>query len=156
MTPLTIGKTAPAFELPNQNKQNIKLSQFKGKWVVVYFYPRALTPGCTTQAKSLRDSLLKFKKLNTVILGISPDKPAVLKKFEARDSLNFTLLGDEAHNTTKAYNVWQEKSLFGRKYMGIVRTTYVIDPKGKISYVLPKVSPSTHTEELLKYLKENQ
>lgn len=156
MSLLTIGDAAPAFNLPNQDGETIQLSQFSGSWVVLYFYPRAMTPGCTTQACDLRDGLSELKKLNAVVLGISPDKPASLKKFVEKEGLNFTLLGDETHAMAENYGAWQEKSMYGKKYMGMVRMTYLIDPQGKIAHIMPKVSPKTHMDDVLAFLKNKQ
>lgn len=150
---LTIDTSAPDFSLADQNGNIIKLSQFQGKWVLLYFYPRAMTPGCTTQACALRDAKTPISALNTVVLGVSPDEPDALKKFEAKDSLNFTLLSDPNHTTAEAYGTWQEKNMYGRKYMGMARVTYIISPEGKIAHVMPKVSPKTHLDKILAFLE---
>lgn len=145
---LKVGEKAPVFQLRNQDNQLISLDQFRGKWVITYFYPKASTPGCTVQACALRDSLgLKtdaIRRSGAVVLGISPDKPPALKKFAEAKGLPFTLLGDTGHQVAESYGVWQEKSMYGRKYMGIARATYIIDPEGKIAHVIPKADPKTH------------
>ncbi len=151
---LNVGDTAPDFTLTNQDGRKISLEQFKGKWVVLYFYPRALTPGCTAQAKSLRDHMADIKKLGAVVLGVSPDKTESLKKFEKRDELNFPLLGDPEHTMAEDYGAWQEKSMYGRLFMGFQRMTYIIDPEGKIAHVIPKAKPKTHTEDVINFLKD--
>lgn len=155
MTNLQVGKVAPNFTLPDQNNQKISLEQFRGKWVVLYFYPRAMTPGCTVQACALRDYKKELKDLNAVALGISPDKPASLKKFEEKESLNFTLLGDEDHKVAEEFGVWVEKSMYGKKYMGMARATFVINPAGEVVHIIPKASPKSHHEDVIKVLKEN-
>lgn len=156
MSLLDIGTTAPDFNLKNQDGKSISLSQFKGKWVVLYFYPRALTPGCTTQACDLRDGLSELKNLNASVIGISPDKPDALKKFEQKEGLNFTLLGDPEHTMLEEYGAWAEKSMYGRKFMGVARMTYIISPEGEVAQVMPKVSPKKHLEDVTKALKELQ
>jgi peroxiredoxin Q/BCP len=135
------GDKAPAFTLEDQDGKKVKLSDFKGKPVVLYFYPKADTPGCTTQACSLRDSRKDLEKRDAVVLGVSPDKPAALKKFDTKYDLGFTLLSDPEHTVADAYGVWTEKSMYGRKYMGILRSSFVIDEKGKIASAEYKVSP---------------
>jgi peroxiredoxin Q/BCP len=147
---------APAFELPDQDGKLVKLSDFKGKSVVIYFYPRALTPGCTVQACALRDGLDEFAQRNVVVLGISPDKPKVLKKFETQEDLNFRLLSDESHSVAESYGAWQEKSMYGKKYMGMARISYLISPAGTILHVLPKVDPKTHYEALIKLIDADE
>ena len=152
---LKIGNKAPDFSLPNQNGEIISLANFRGKWLVLYFYPKAMTPGCTTQAQQLRDHQEELQKLNAVTVGVSPDSPKRMKKFEERDNLNFTLLGDEEKTTIEKYGLWQEKSMYGRKYMGVVRSTYIISPEGLISYIIPKVKVKIHHEEVINWLQEN-
>ena len=154
MSSLSIGDTAPDFDLPDQNGNTLKLSQFQGKNVVLYFYPRAMTPGCTVQACALRDDMDNLKKADAVILGVSPDKPSSLKKFEEKESLNFSLLSDESHEVCETYGAWQEKSMYGKKYMGVARMTYIISSEGVISHVIPKVTPKTHANDVLKHLNE--
>lgn len=156
MTLLNTNDTAPDFTLPDQNENNISLSQFKGKWVVLYFYPRAMTPGCTVQACELRDHKKELADLNALALGISPDKTGSLKKFEEKENLNFKLLGDVDHSVAESYGAWQEKSMYGKKYMGIARMTYVINPEGAISGIIPKAKPKTHHDDVINIIKENQ
>lgn len=148
------GKRAPAFTLTDQDGNKVKLSEQKGKPVVLYFYPKADTPGCTTQACGVRDHAADYKKAGAVVLGVSPDDPAKLAKFRDKYDLNFTLLGDPDHSVAEKYGVWVEKSLYGKKYMGVQRATFIIDAAGKVAHVLPKVSPKTHDEQVLKALAE--
>lgn len=143
---------APDFELPDQDGRTVKLSDLRGQSVVVYFYPKASTPGCTTQACGVRDHLADYKQADTVVLGISPDPVAKVKKFHDKEGLNFALLADEGHHVADAYGVWVEKSMYGRTYWGVQRTTFVIDPEGTISAVLRNVKPATHDEQALKAL----
>ena len=133
------GDKAPDFTLVDQDENKVKLSSFKGRKVLVYFYPRADTPGCTTQACGLRDAAPELG--DTVVLGISPDKPAKQKKFDDKYTLGFPLLADEDHAVAEAYHVWTEKSMYGRKYMGILRSSFLIDEKGRIAEAWYKVSP---------------
>lgn len=146
------GAKAPAFNLADQHGDKIRLSSFKGRKVLVYFYPKADTPGCTTQACGLRD--IASQVGDTVILGISPDLPAKLEKFDAKYSLGFPLLSDPDHATAEAFGVWGEKSMYGKKYLGIVRSAFLIDEKGKISHAWPKISPKDTPTNLLKALAE--
>ena len=141
MPTLAAGDRAPAFTLTDQHGKKVKLSDFKGKPVVVYFYPKADTPGCTTQSCALRDAEPDLKKLKAVVLGISPDTPEKQLKFDAKYKLGFPLLADEDHAVAEKYGAWGEKSMYGRKYMGIVRSAFVIDEKGKIAGAFYKVSP---------------
>ena len=141
MAQLSVGDRAPAFTLQDQNGKSVKLSQFKGKPLVVYFYPRADTPGCTQQSCNLRDALPQLKKLKAAVVGISPDPVAKQKKFDEKYGLGFPLLSDEDHAVADAWGVWGEKSLYGRKSMGIVRSAFVVDDKGKLAGVFYKVSP---------------
>src|SRR5947208_1965360 len=147
---LKAGDKAPAFTLLDQDGNKVKLSDFKGRNVLVYFYPKADTPGCTTQACGLRDVLPDVG--DTVVLGISPDKPAKQKKFDEKYSLGFPLLADEDHAVAEAYEVWKEKSMYGRKYMGIERSAFLVDPKGKLAEVWYKVSPKDTPKKLLEAL----
>jgi len=144
------GDKAPAITLPDQNGKSVKLSSFKGRKVLVYFYPKADTPGCTKQACGLRDIAGDIG--DTVVLGISPDKPAALAKFDTKYGLGFTLLSDVDHSVAEAYDVWTEKSMYGRKYMGILRSAFLIDEKGKIAAAWYKVSPADTPANLLKAL----
>jgi peroxiredoxin Q/BCP len=144
------GDNAPAITLADQHGESVKLSSFKGRKVLVYFYPKADTPGCTKQACGLRDIASDIG--DTVILGISPDKPAALAKFDAKYELGFTLLSDVEHSVAEAYEVWTEKSMYGRKYMGILRSAFLIDEKGKIEAAWYKISPADTPANLLKAL----
>jgi thioredoxin-dependent peroxiredoxin len=141
MATLAVGDKAPAFTLLDQNGDKVRLSQFKGRKVVVYFYPKADTPGCTQQSCNLRDAMPNFKKLGVDVIGISPDKPEKQKKFDDKYRLKFPLLADEDHAVAEAWGVWGEKSLYGKKFMGIVRSAFVVDEKGKLAGVFYKVSP---------------
>ena len=139
MPPLKPGDKAPAFTLEDQSGAKVKLSDFKGRKVLVYFYPKADTPGCTTQACGLRD--ISGEIGDTVVLGISPDKPDKQQKFDTKYSLGFPLLSDSDHAVAEAYGAWGEKSMYGKKYMGIVRSAFLVDEKGKIEQAWPKISP---------------
>ena len=141
------GDRAPAFTLLDQDGTKVKLSDFKGRKVLIYFYPKADTPGCTTQACGLRDVMPKVG--DTAVLGISPDKPAKQKKFDDKYSLGFPLLADEDHAIAEKYDVWTEKSMYGRKYMGIERSTFVIDPEGLLKAEFRKVKVDGHVDEVL-------
>jgi peroxiredoxin Q/BCP len=147
MTTPEAGTRAPAINLKDQNDATVKLSSFKGHKVLVYFYPRADTPGCTTQACGLRDIAADIG--DTVILGISPDLPAKLKKFDDKYSLGFTLLSDVDHVIAEAYGVWVEKNNYGKKYMGVQRSAFLIDEHGKIAEAWPKISPKDTPTKLL-------
>jgi len=150
--PLKTGDKAPAFTLLDQDGNKVKLSDFKGRKVLVYFYPKADTPGCTKQACGLRDVMPKVG--DTVVLGISPDKPAKQKKFDDKYSLGFPLLADTEHTVAEAFGVWGEKKNYGRTYMGIIRSAFLIDEKGKIEQAWYKVSPKDTPTNLLKALSE--
>jgi peroxiredoxin Q/BCP len=141
MAPLEVGDRAPAFTLVDQHEKKVKLSDFKGKKVIVYFYPKADTPGCTTQSCELRDHRKELTKLGAEVLGISPDAPAKQAKFDTKYKLGFPLLADEDHAVAEKYGAWGEKSMYGKKYLGIVRSAFVIDEKGKIAGAFYKVSP---------------
>ena len=149
MAQLATGNRAPAFTLTDQHGKKVKLSDFKGKKVVVYFYPKADTPGCTTQSCALRDAEPDLKKLKAVVLGISPDTPEKQAKFDEKYGLGFPLLSDEDHSVAEAYGVWVEKNRYGRTYMGNERTTYVIDPDGKIKEIFRNVKPAEHDQLVL-------
>jgi peroxiredoxin Q/BCP len=152
MTNLAVGDKAPAFTLKDQNGKAVRLSGAKGHRVVVYFYPKADTPGCTQQSCSLRDAFPQLKKLNAVVFGISPDPVDKQKKFDDKYSLGFPLLADEDHTVAEAFAVWTEKSMYGRKYMGILRSAFLIDEKGKIAEAWYKISPQDTATNLLKSL----
>jgi thioredoxin-dependent peroxiredoxin len=141
MAQLEPGKRAPAFTLTDQRGKKVKLSDLKGKKVVVYFYPKADTPGCTTQSCSLRDAIPDLKKLKATVVGLSPDSPERQKKFDDKYGLGFTLLADEDHRVAEAWGAWGEKSMYGKKFMGIVRSAFVVDETGKIAAAFYKVSP---------------
>ena len=147
-----VGDAAPQFELLDQDGEPVKLSDFAGRTVVLYFYPKADTPGCTTQACGIRDRSGEYDAAGAVVLGVSPDKPKKLKKFADKYSLPFTLLSDSEHEVAEAYGVWAQKSMYGRKYWGNQRTTFIIDGDGKIAHVFPKVSPKTHDDVVLEAL----
>jgi peroxiredoxin Q/BCP len=149
-----VGDKAPEFELLDQDGNTVKLSDFAGKTVVLYFYPKADTPGCTTQACSIRDRSGEYAERGAVVLGASPDEPAALRKFADKYGLPFTLLSDPDHSLSEAYGVWIEKQNYGRTYMGNERTTFVIDGDGKIVRVFPSVSPKTHDDVVLEALGE--
>jgi peroxiredoxin Q/BCP len=148
------GQRAPDFTLPDQDGHEVALSDFRGRPVVLYFYPKADTPGCTTQACGVRDHLPAYENAGAVVLGVSPDPVAAVKKFHDKQSLNFTLLADADHAVCELYGVWGEKNMYGRTYMGAQRSTFVIAPDGTVSTVIPKVSPKTHDEVVLKALDE--
>lgn len=143
------GQPAPDFELPNQDGETVRLSALRGQPVVVYFYPKAATPGCTVQACGVRDHRADYEKAGAVVLGVSPDSVAKIKKFHEQEGLNFPLLADEDHAVAEAYGVWVQKSMYGRTYWGNERTTFVIDPDGKVVQVLRKVKPAEHDELVL-------
>lgn len=143
------GERAPDFELPDQDGRSIRLEDYRGQPVVVYFYPKASTPGCTTQACGVRDHQGDYAEAHAVVLGISPDPVAKVKKFHDAQSLNFPLLADEGHHVADAYGVWVEKSMYGRKYFGNERTTFVLDSDGVVAEVLRKVKPGEHDERVL-------
>lgn len=149
---LSEGNKAPDFTLKDDNGKTVKLSEFKGRKVVLYFYPKDDTPGCTKEACSFRDGFREIQKKGAVVLGVSPDSVESHKKFKAKFNLNFPLLSDEQKNVVNAYGVWKEKSLYGRNYMGVERTTFVIDENGRIKRVFPKVKVDGHYEEVLSEL----
>ncbi len=148
------GLSAPAFTLPDQDGSPVSLTDFAGKTVVLYFYPKADTPGCTTEACGVRDHLPEYEGAGAVVLGVSPDPVAKVKKFHDKQSLSFSLLADEGHAVADAYGVWVEKSMYGKKYFGNERTTFVIDPQGKVAQVLRKVKPAEHDKLVLAALSE--
>ncbi len=148
------GDQAPDFQLPNQDGEPVRLSGLRGRTVVLYFYPKANTPGCTTQACGIRDRGAEYEAAGAVVLGVSPDTVQDVKKFHAKQSLNFTLLADADHAVCEQYGVWGEKSMYGRTYMGVTRSTFVIAPDGTIARTFPKVSPKTHDDVVLLALRE--
>lgn len=147
-TRLSAGDTAPAFTLPNQIDKSISLSDFAGKKVILYFYPAAMTPGCTKQACDFRDSLASLQAAGYVVLGVSKDTPAKLKKFEERDSLTFDLLSDPELGVHKAYDTYGEKMMYGKTVQGVIRSTFVIDEAGKIELALYNVKATGHVVSL--------
>jgi peroxiredoxin Q/BCP len=150
-----IGNMAPAFTLPDQDGDKVSLKQFKGeKNVVLYFYPRAMTPGCTVQACGIRDSAKALAKLDTVVLGVSPDPVAKLGKFIEKEQLNFTLLSDEDHAVTEKYGAWGLKKFMGRESMGVLRTTFIIGKDGRLKHVMDKVKTKTHHDDVIALIKD--
>ncbi|MCB9810136.1 thioredoxin-dependent thiol peroxidase [Candidatus Nomurabacteria bacterium] len=150
---LEINTKAPAFTLVDDSNVKRKLSEFKGKWVVLYFYPKDDTPGCTKEACGIAEVYDDFAKLGVTVLGVSKDSPATHTKFKEKYNLPFTLLSDESTEMMQSYEAWKEKSMFGKKYMGIVRITYILNPSGKIAKAYPKVTPADHALTLLKDLE---
>ena len=148
------GDTAPDFELPDQDGQPVRLSSLRGRTVVLYFYPRADTPGCTAQACGIRDHAADYEAANAVVLGVSPDEPAKLRRFADRHGLPFTLLGDPDRRVLEAYGVWREKRLYGKTTMGVERSTFVIDPEGVVRRVMRRVKPKEHDDRVLGELRE--
>ncbi|MBW3607753.1 MAG: thioredoxin-dependent thiol peroxidase [Actinobacteria bacterium] len=148
------GAPAPDFELPDQDGESVRLSALRGRTIVLYFYPRANTPGCTTQACSIRDRDAEYAAAGVKVIGISPDPVAKVKKFHDKKDLNFTLLADEDHAVCDRYGVWVQKSMYGKTYMGAQRATFIIDRDGCIRHVIPKASPKTHDDEVLEAIAE--
>ena len=148
------GDTAPDFTLPDQDGNKVTLSGLRGATVVLYFYPRADTPGCTIQACGVRDRGTEYRRGRGRVLGVSPDTVEDVKKFAGKFDLDFTLLADADHAVAEAYGAWGERSMYGKKYMGVQRSTFLIDPEGKIARVFPKVSPKTHDDVVLGALAE--
>ncbi|MCI5764257.1 thioredoxin-dependent thiol peroxidase [Actinobacillus porcinus] len=153
MNPLKQGEKAPHFSLLNQHNETVSLADFSGKKVLVYFYPKALTPGCTTQACGLRDIKAELDALNTVVIGISPDAPKKLANFEDKKALNFTLLSDEDHQVAEQFGVWGEKKFMGRVYDGVHRISFLVDENGVIEHVFDKFKTGEHADVVLDYLK---
>jgi thioredoxin-dependent peroxiredoxin len=151
---LAEGDKAPGFTLPDQSGEKVKLSDLKGETVVLYFYPRADTPGCTTQACGVRDRRADYAKAGARVIGVSPDEVSAIDKFAGKHGLDFTLLADADHAVAEKYGTWVEKSMYGKKYMGVQRATFIIGPDGKIARVFPKVSPKQHDDLVLKALAE--
>lgn len=148
-----IGNLAPNFELLNQKGETVKLTQLRGKNVVVYFYPKASTPGCTIQACGIRDSKEELTALNTLVLGISPDTPEKLRKFDDKYSLEYPILSDVDHEVAEAYGVWRMKKFMGKEFMGVVRTSFVIDASGHLMHIFEKVNTKTHSSDIINYIK---
>jgi peroxiredoxin Q/BCP len=149
MSELTVGAPAPSFSAPDQSGKTVSLADFKGKTVVLYFYPKDDTPGCTVQACSFRDGHAAFQKKKTVVLGVSPDNAKSHVKFIEKFTLPFPLLSDPDHTIAEAYNVWVEKSMYGKKYMGMERSTFVIGPDGRLKAIYRKVKPEIHIADVL-------
>jgi peroxiredoxin Q/BCP len=143
------GDAAPEFTLPDQGGGEVSLAGLRGQWVVLYFYPRADTPGCTTQACGVRDRSDEYAKAGARVLGVSPDEVKAVAKFDDKYDLGFTLLADADHAVAEQYGVWAEKSMYGKKYWGVQRSTFLIDPEGKIARVFPKVQPKQHDDLVL-------
>ncbi|KPK67103.1 peroxiredoxin [candidate division WOR_3 bacterium SM23_60] len=152
---LKISKKAPAFCLPDKDEKKVCLNDFKGKWVVLYFYPKDNTSGCTKEAVDFTAHLKDFKKMDAVIIGISPDSTNSHANFAAKHNLKVILLSDPEHTVIKKYGVWQKKRLYGREYYGVVRTTYIINPEGKITNVWDKVKVNGHATEVKTTLGES-
>jgi thioredoxin-dependent peroxiredoxin len=146
------GQPAPDFELPNQDGEPVRLSDLRGRRVVLYFYPKADTPGCTTQACGIRDRGSEYDAAGAMVVGVSPDAVKDVKKFHDKQSLNFTLLADADHAVCDLYGVWGEKSMYGKKYWGAQRSTFILDEDGVVRHVIPKASPKTHDDEVLQAL----
>jgi thioredoxin-dependent peroxiredoxin len=151
---LEAGSDAPDFTLPDQDGNEIGLSALRGETVVLYFYPRADTPGCTTQACGVRDRRVDYDAAGARVIGISPDPVEAVRKFAGKLNLDFTLLADADHQVAETYGTWVEKSMYGKKYWGVQRATFIIDPGGRIAKVFPKISPKQHDELVLKALGE--
>lgn len=147
-----IGNKAPTFKALNQDGDAVELISFKGKKVVLYFYPKAMTPGCTTQACGIRDTNTEFEARNTVVFGISPDSPAKLTKFIEKHQLNFDLLSDEDHSIAEKYGVWALKKFMGKEYVGINRLTFIIDEEGRLAHIIEKVKTKSHHDDVLQIL----
>ena len=148
------GTTAPDFELSDQDGDPVRLSDLRGRRVVLYFYPKADTPGCTTQACGIRDHAADYDKAGAVVLGVSPDPVKKVKKFHDKFDMNFTLLADEDHAVAERYGVWVEKSMYGKTYWGNARATFILDEEGVVRHVIPKASPKTHDDEVLAALSD--
>ncbi|PCJ24873.1 MAG: thioredoxin-dependent thiol peroxidase [SAR86 cluster bacterium] len=154
MAVIKLGNIAPAFTLQDQAGNKVSLKDFRGEAnVVLYFYPKAMTPGCTVQARGLRDSKKKLSKLNTVVLGLSPDPVKRLLKFTEKEDLNFTLLADEEHAIADKYGVWDLKKFMGKEYMGILRTTFIINKEGRFAYIMSKVRTKSHHDDVIEILE---
>ena len=155
-TELKTGAKAPDFTLADAAEKQISLSDFAGKWLVLYFYPKDNTSGCTVEALDFTAALPEFKKLNAAIVGVSPDSCASHQKFISKHDLKVLLLSDESKQMLSAYGVWQEKSMYGKKYLGVVRTTVLVDPQGVIRHIWPKVKVKGHADEVKETLKALQ
>lgn len=147
-----VGANAPAFSATDASGNRVSLKDLNGKIVLLYFYPKDDTPGCTKEACGFRDSFERLKKAGIVVIGVSPDSVASHRKFADKHKLPFILLADEDHTICEAYGVWQERSMYGRKFMGVARTTFIIDGQGKVAHVFEKVKPAGHEEEVLAWV----
>ena len=154
MAILETGKKAPAFTLNNQNGEAVKLTSFKGEWLVVYFYPKAMTPGCTVQACGISSVAERYAEAGVHVLALSPDPVERLKKFENKHELKLQLLSDEDHKVAEKYGVWDLKKFMGKEFMGILRTTFIISPQQKIVHVINKVKTKTHHDDVMKIIEE--
>ena len=152
--PLEAGQQAPDFVLQDENGQPHRLSDYRGKVVVLYFYPKDNTPGCTREAEGFRDDYAAFQQAGVVVLGVSPDSPERHIRFKTRHNLPFALLADPEHKVCELYDVWKKKKNFGREYFGVARTTYIIDPEGKIAKVYKRVKPAGHSQQVLADLQQ--
>jgi thioredoxin-dependent peroxiredoxin len=146
---IEVGEQAPDFTLPDQEGEDVTLSDLAGRTVVLYFYPKADTPGCTTQACGIRDHQADYDAAGAVVLGVSPDTVEDIRKFHSKQSLNFRLLADADHSVAERYGTWAEKTNYGKTYWGVQRATFIIDADGRIAHVIPKASPKTHDDEVL-------
>ncbi len=153
---LQVGDSVPDFCLPNQDEEEICFRDIKGKWIVLYFYPKDNTPGCTTEAVEFTEALPDFEKLNTLVLGVSPDSPKKHRNFIEKKGLKITLLSDEEKELCKLFGVWQLKKFMGREYMGVVRSTFIMNPEGEIAYMWTKVKVKGHVGSVEEKLKELQ
>jgi peroxiredoxin Q/BCP len=151
---LEAGKQAPDFKLKDQNGDTVALSDYAGKTVVLYFYPKADTPGCTTQACGVRDRMSEYQNAGATVIGVSPDEVKAVKKFDDKHGFGFTLLADKDHKVADKYGTWVEKSMYGKTYMGVQRATFIIGRDGKVARVFPKVQPKKHDDVVLKALVE--
>lgn len=151
---LNKGETAPDFELVNEEEETVKLSDYRGKRIMLFFYPKAGTSGCTTQACGLRDNFPQIEAANATVIGVSPDKPAALAKWKAKENLPYSLLSDPDHEVAELYGVWGEKKMYGKSYMGIIRSHFIIDTEGKIEDVQFKVSPKNSISRAMATLSE--
>lgn len=152
---LNVGENLPDLTLLNDKNEPVRLQDLKGGWGVLYFYPKAMTPGCTVQACALRDAEAEIAKMGLQIYGVSPDTPALLAKFKSKEMFTFVLLSDEDHMLAQACGAWVEKSMYGKKYMGMARITYIFDPAGRVARVMEKVDPQTHWDEVRLWLKQH-
>jgi thioredoxin-dependent peroxiredoxin len=148
------GTEAPDFTLPDQDGHPVTLSELRGQPIVLYFYPKADTPGCTIQARGIRDHRADYERTGARVIGVSPDTVAAQKKFAEKYDLYFPLLADEDHSVAELYGVWGEKEMHGKTYMGVRRSTFLIDPEGVVAHVIPKASPKTHDEVVLEALRD--